>query len=435
MRILTITNMYPPHHLGGYELACWDVMRRMEAHGHRIHVLTTDTRLSGVEAGDEPGVDRTLRFYWDDHELLSPSFFGRLAIERHNQRELRRVLDSFRPDVVSVWNMGAMSLGLLTTLEQRGVPLVLTICDDWLCYGPHLDAWMRLFPQRPTAARAISTVAGVPTRLPHLANAAFCFCSDFTRRYARAHAWNGIDIEIETVVYCGIDRTDFPPTPLRSREWDGQLLYVGRVDDRKGIETLIRALALLPPASSLKIVGRGSDDYIESLRALAETCDVGTRVRFGVVDRSELRQTYASADVCVFPSEWDEPFGLVPLEAMACGTPVIATGTGGSAEFLHDGGNCLRFSPGDAAALADAVRRLAETPALRARLVAGGAVTADELDIARVADDLERWHSAAAASSFADGYPPARPAPGAATASESGAENVGEAFEPGTAAR
>jgi glycogen synthase len=48
MRILTITNMYPPHHLGGYELACWDVMRRMEAHGHRIHVLTTDTRLSGV---------------------------------------------------------------------------------------------------------------------------------------------------------------------------------------------------------------------------------------------------------------------------------------------------------------------------------------------------------------------------------------------------
>jgi glycosyltransferase involved in cell wall biosynthesis len=425
VRVLTVTNMYPPHHLGGYELACWDVMRQMQAHGHRIHVLTTDERIPGVEAGDEPDVDRTLRFYWDDHELTSPSFLGRLAIERHNQRELRRALDSFRPDVVSVWNMGAMSLGLLTTLEQQGVPIVFTVCDDWLCYGPNLDAWMRLFPKRPIAGRVLSTVARVPTRLPRLANAAFCFCSDFTRRYAHAHAWPGLSIETEAVVYLGIDRTDFPPTPLQPREWRGRLLYVGRIDDRKGIETLIRALALLPADSSLAIVGRGADDYVESLRALADACGVGGRVRFGAVDRSELRETYAGADVCVFPSEWDEPFGLVPIEAMACGTPVIATGTGGSAEFLHDGGNCLRYPPGDVDALADAVRRLAESPALRSRLVAGGAVTAEELDIARVADDLERWHIAAA-SSFADGYPPARPAPGAATAaSEPGAENVG----------
>jgi glycosyltransferase involved in cell wall biosynthesis len=197
------------------------------------------------------------------------------------------------------------------------------------------------------------------------------------------------------------------------------------VDDRKGIETLIRAFALLPPESSLEIVGRGGDEYVESLRALAETCGIGGRVRFGVTDRSALHEKYAAADVCVFPSEWDEPFGLVPIEAMACGTPVVATGTGGSAEFLHDGGNCLRYPPGDADALAGAIRRLAESAPLRERLVAGGAATADELDIERVADNLEEWH-VAAARSFADGYPPARPAPGASSAaSERGTENVG----------
>jgi len=425
VRVLTITNMYPPHHLGGYELSCWDVMRRMHARGHRIHVLTTDMVIPGVDAGDEPGVDRTLRFYWDDHKLLNPSVLRRVAIERHNQRELRRVLDSFRPDVVSVWNMGAMSLGLLTTLEQRRLPLVLSICDDWLCYGPNLDAWTRLFPQRPAAARLVSAATGLPTRLPRLAAAAFCFVSDFTRRYAHAHAWPGISIDIETVVYSGIDRTDFPDTRPNSGPWDWRLLYVGRVDHRKGIETLMRALALLPPEASLEIIGRGSDDYINSLRALADASGVSGRVRFGVVDRSELRDTYAAADVCVFPSEWDEPFGLVPVEAMACGTPVVATGTGGSAEFLRDTGNCLRFPPGDASALAGAVRRLAESPDLRARLVAHGAVTADELDIDRLADAFEQWHVAAAAF-FADGFPSPRPAPGpTATASEPGAENLG----------
>jgi glycosyltransferase involved in cell wall biosynthesis len=407
VRILTISNMYPPHHLGGYELACWDVMRRLEARGHRVHVLTTDTRISGVDAGDDEGVDRTLRFYWDDHELLSPSVLRRLAVERHNQEELRRALDTFRPDVVSVWNMGAMSLGLLTTLEERRVPLVLTICDDWLCYGPNLDAWMRLFPHRRTAARAVSAVTRVPTHLPRLNEAAFCFVSDFTRRYAHDHAWPGISIDIETVVYLGIDGTDFPPTPSHVGEWMSRVLYVGRVDDRKGIETLIGAVARLSPEYTLDIVGRGGDDYVESLRALAARCGIGDRVHFGVADRSKLRDTYAAADVCVFPSEWDEPFGLVPLEAMACGTPVIASGTGGSAEFLHDGGNCLRFTPGDGTSLADAIRRLADSPDLRARLVAGGAVTAEELDIDRVADDLEAWH-VAAASRFADGHPPDR---------------------------
>ncbi|HEY2557517.1 MAG TPA: glycosyltransferase, partial [Diaminobutyricibacter sp.] len=226
--------MYPPHYLGGYELIAWDVMRRWTARGHDVQVLTTDMRLPGVDEGDEPDVDRTLRFYWDDHELLSPPLHQRFAVERHNQSELRRVLDSFRPDVVSIWNMGAMSLGLLTTLERRRVPMVLNICDDWLCYGPNLDAWLRLFPHRQRVGRLIAGLTRVPTTLPRLSDAAYCFISDFTRQYAHEHAWRGIDIDIESVVYSGIDRADFPLTTPQTSEWRGRVLYVGRVDDRKG---------------------------------------------------------------------------------------------------------------------------------------------------------------------------------------------------------
>ena len=123
-----------------------------------------------------------------------------------------------------------------------------------------------------------------------------------------------------------------------------------------------------------------------------------------MVTRAELRERYAEADVCLFPTEWPEPFGLVPLEAMACGTPVVATGSGGSGEFLLHGENCLRFPPGDAAALAAAVRRLADDPDLRRRIVRTGFATANELSVDRLADVLEAWHIAAAGR-YASGRP------------------------------
>src|SRR5207245_3553434 len=105
-----------------------------------------------------------------------------------------------------------------------------------------------------------------------------------------------------------------------------------------------------------------------------------------------------------------EPFGLVPIEAMACATPVIATGTGGSAEFLEHEANCLLVPRGDTRALAAAVQRLASEPDLRARIVAGGLRTAHELTIDKMADALEGWHKATP-QPFPNGAPPARTMP------------------------
>jgi glycogen(starch) synthase len=409
MRILTITNMYPPHHLGGYELSCWDVMRRFEARGHEVAVLTTDMRIAGVDDGvpiERGGVQRELQFYWQDHVLLSPPVWRRVAIERHNQRVLRRALERFRPDVVSVWNMGAMSLGLLNTLEAQRVPLLLSVCDDWLCYGPHLDAWMRMFRHRPVIGRLASVATGIPTRLAGLDDAAFCFVSDFTRRTAVRDGWPAI--RTSTVVHSGIDPGDFPLEAHDRTPGQWRVLYVGRIDDRKGIGTLVRAMASLPGGATLNVVGRGDADYLATLRLMAADLGVGDRITWEAVDRSQLSARYRRADVLVFPSEWDEPFGLVPIEAMACGTPVVATGAGGSADFLVDGVNAVLYRPGDVEALVAAVRRVVTDDALRRRLVAGGGVTARELSVDRLADTLETWHRAVA-DRFRHGRPPDLP--------------------------
>ena len=408
-RVLFLTNLYPPHHYGGYELLCRDVAQGLRDRGHDVLVLTTSYRVAGVT--DPPGeqdVRRELAFYWDDHVFLRPWLPRRLAIERRNQAALERAL-AWRPDVVSVWHMGAMSLGLLATIAERKVPMVLNLGDDWLVYGPQADAWSRMFVERPRLAAVAHRLTGLPTGPPDLSDVAACFCSGYTKSEVEQRGrWR---FRRGGVVWCGVDTRDFSPDPAGSaRPWSWRLLCVGRVDSRKGVDTAVRALALLPDEATLDIVGRGDAAHEAQLRSLVAELRLDDRVRFDVTDRAGLVGRYRDADVFVFPVNWAEPFGLVPLEAMACGTPVVATGTGGSAEFCFDGANCLRFPAGDHVSLAAAIRRLAVEPVLRRRLVEGGLTTAHELSLERLVDVLETWHDAAAAG-FPDGMPAPRPSP------------------------
>lgn len=413
MRILTISNMYPPHHYGGYELSCRDVMHRLEGGGHSVTVLTTSMRVPGAadDLGEDPRkVRRELGFYWSDHVLQSPSIARRALIERANQRALGRAMRDVRPEVVSVWNMGAMSLSLLTTLVSSGVPLVYNICDDWLDYGRSLDAWSRVFASRPRLGGLASRVTGLPTSVPALgATGTFCFVSERTRQHAVEHTGDRFDRS--TIVYSGIDRRDFPRIEAGPvRDWSWRLLCVGRIDERKGFDTVIRALPLLPPEATLEVLGQGEAEELARLERVASELGVSARVSFGSCDRAGLAARYANAGAFVFPSIWDEPFGLVPVEAMACATPVVATGRGGSAEFLRAGDNAVLFPAGDPAALAAVLRRLAADPAQQSVLVQGGLATADELTIDHLADVLETWHRAAAIG-FADGEPAHRALP------------------------
>jgi glycosyltransferase involved in cell wall biosynthesis len=416
-RILVVQNMYPPHHYGGYELSCRDVVDRWRRRGHTVEVLTGDLRRSGVDdpAGERAaGVRRDLPIAFRDGELLSPPLWRRPGLERRAQRRLREALESTRPDVVSMWHMAALPTGLITTLVRSGLPLVYVVCDDWLSYTARIDPWMRLFVDRPALGRVVETLTHLPATVPDLgASGTFCFVSRLTEERSLAHtAWT---FPMSTVTYSGIDLDDFPLAHAEagaSRAWEWRLLHVGRLDARKGIDVAIRALAHLPAEATLELLGSGDPSYGDELRRVAAEAGVTDRVRFGSVPRDELAARYAAADAFVFPTDWEEPFGLVPLEAMACATPVVATGRGGSAEFLVDGENCLLFPAGDPEALAGAVRRLAESAELRHTLVVGGLRTAAELTVDRLAEVLEAWHLAAAAR-FADGTPahraPVRP--------------------------
>lgn len=399
-RILTLTNWYPPHHYGGYELSCFDVMTRLAGRGHEVAVLCSDQRLptAAPPTAHEALVDRSLRLYHTGEDLHVPGLRERLAIERHNQARLADALDAHRPDVVSAWHMAALSLGLLTTVAERGVPIVYSVCDEWPAFGVRLDQWARLFDRgrlRRRLGRAVTGATGVPATLddPGRAGPALFVTEDLRRR---TMARSRLRFTDEAVVYSGIDRDVYPPRRPDDRAWGWRLAVAGRFDRRKGFETVVRALALLPEEATLALWGRGGEAEQRRLRAVAEEVGVAHRVTMGSLERHEMAAAYAAADVVVFPSEWDEPFGLVPVEAMACATPVVATGVGGSREFLADGRNCLLFRPGDPDDLARAVRALAGDGATRRNLVGHGLATAEALDVERLADVMEAWHLHAA---------------------------------------
>jgi glycosyltransferase involved in cell wall biosynthesis len=174
------------------------------------------------------------------------------------------------------------------------------------------------------------------------------------------------------------------------------LLFVGRLVERKGVHVLLEALARLSDAERpvrLEVVGNGPER--PALEALANSLGLGERVRFrGFVAEAELERSLAERDALVLPAVVDrkgdvEGLGVVLLEALAHGTPVIASAAGGITDIVRDRETGLLVPPGDAAALAEAIRAYRDDPALRARLAqAGGAYVAQNFSWASIIDRL-----------------------------------------------
>jgi glycosyltransferase involved in cell wall biosynthesis len=199
-------------------------------------------------------------------------------------------------------------------------------------------------------------------------------CSDEVRELARM----SVPRERVTVVPCGVDVAQFTPGPaLRAPGGPPRLLVVGRLVERKGVDDVIRAMPRLPgvelvvaggpPAEGLPV-----DPEAVRLQRTAEESGVQERVRLlGQISRAEMPALMRSADVVV-AVPWYEPFGIVPLEAMACGRPVVASAVGGLTDTVVDGVTGLLVPPRDPRRLASVVRDLLASPRLRTRLGRAG---------------------------------------------------------------
>jgi phosphatidylinositol alpha-mannosyltransferase len=327
MKVVQITQSYHPRP-GGVTEHVDHVTRELSRRGHQTTVITADF---GHGCAEQPDVIRVGR------NVLFPinGAWVNMTVGWNLQRELARVLDSLRPDVIHTHCPLAPTLPLMTLL----------------------------------AAPASSLVVGTFHSL-----AQSYFPGDYV------------------IVPNGVDCERFSPRhqPLEDFEDDAfNILFVGRMDKRKGLKYLFRAVALAAKRTSrrLRLIVVGDDG---PRRHLLPRIDDGVEVVFtGVVDRDLVPRYYATGDMFCSPAIDRESFGIVLLEAMASGLPVVATAIRGYLTILRPEQNALVVPPKDPKALCDAIVRMAEDEPLRWRLRKAGLSFAQPYRWERVVGQLE----------------------------------------------
>jgi glycosyltransferase involved in cell wall biosynthesis len=366
MRILHVVTAFPrsPEDV----IVPWlvELLQRLRAAGHEVEVFTSSYRgmpdqlIGGIPVHrfryflrpwerlthDEAAPDRMKRSLLYRTMAVAFVLAGMVAIWRLCRRERYDIIHIHWPFPLAVFGWAAQRARparLVTTfygVELRWVKTAM----------PLFRGFLRWAARRSDAVVAISSYTA--TELREL-----------------------VDVPIEVIPYT----TSLPePEPAPTgRDGTGPVLFVGRLVERKGVAQALEAIAKLGPTGPrLEIVGEGPERA--ALAQLADRLGVADRVVFrGRISGAELQASYARAAVCVLPSVRDtrgdtEGLGVVLLEAMNHGTPVVASRIGGIPDIVEDGVSGLLVPPADAAALAAAIRRLLSDPALARRLGEGG---------------------------------------------------------------
>jgi len=366
MNILVVSNFYPPHYLGGYELGCRDIVEGLRKRGHHVVVLTSR---HGSRVSDEPSVCRTLHSSYDWQPRFGWRHVSRLLHrEIMDCRTFQSVMMRHSADIVYMWNLWSLPLSLLAVARRSGKPVLQFVSDVHMTRWDS-DPWYRLLetpPPRKWKRAVVKRAAGAAAQFgwlttpgrPDLANVQFA--SEYLRN---VFIEMGIHPRRAEVIHWGVADAWFGRLP--SNNGPMRILYAGRLSPEKGVETAIEALGhvarWLPDASAtLTIVGgSGPTEYEQALRKLVAELRLGDRVAFlGKVDRAAIGDVYAKHNVFVLPSVWQEPFSIALVEAMASGLVPVGTLTGGTGEILRDEVNGLVFEPGDAQACAAQLGRL-----------------------------------------------------------------------------
>jgi glycosyltransferase involved in cell wall biosynthesis len=273
---------------------------------------------------------------------------------------LRRTWARHTPDLVHAhfWMSGLASVAAAAALDGA-VPVVQTFHALGTVKRRHQGGADSSPPQRIELERALCR------NVDHVV----ATCSDEVFELRRL----GLPSDRVSVVPCGVDTSVFTPRgPVAPRSERRRLLVLGRLVERKGQDDAVRALRAVPDAELVVVGGPpaeelAADPEVRRLRAVAAEVGVADRLIFtGSVSRADVPAWVRSADV-VLAVPWYEPFGITPLEAMACGRPVVATAVGGLVDTVADGVTGDLMPPRDperlgqtlAALLADDERRAA----------------------------------------------------------------------------
>lgn len=427
MKILVLTNLYPPHHAGTFDHHCHTVTESLRLRGHTILVLTSSHGLRAEQRDGE--IERRLQLNGVFGHPLVDGVTEMKPLEVHNNEVLRETLDQFQPDVVHVFSLVGLSKSLIFTLYNSRRPVVYDVYDHWLSASVREDPWLHFWnaPSLPFLAQSkrkalemsgerLRLDSTAPTRLMRgydrvpgvfgdgkdraavspnsIAGFRFdriYFCSETLKRLTERV---GFCVNHAEVIYPGITAAYIgdikpPSAPLK------RLLIIARLTEESGVLTALKALKIARAAKldlTLSIYGKGDSSYVAELRSFVVANKLPVEFLNVSNQNSDLPAVYKSHDVLLHTPEWAEPYPFTALEAMGCGLPVIGARSGGMEELLRHGENALTYPSGDAEELAARLQELMISPALRCQMTeAAQAEVLAKLNDTTVIDQIENF--------------------------------------------
>jgi glycosyltransferase involved in cell wall biosynthesis len=373
MRILVISNLYPPVAVGGYEARCAHTVQWL-ARSHDVLVLTSRHRRRGV--APDPRVLRELPF-------LAEGIRGTLRAPLaalHATRLLRRLVRRHDPDLVFVWNASQIPGAAIRAAQTWGKPVAFSIADPWLGAFVEGDQFLRhLVPGDRGARRGWALIVRLVNRLPALR-------IELATPHPVAIAWNsralrrmtsipaGISVALERVIHPATQNEKLFSSLERAPSTVPTVAFVGRLEHEKAPDVAYRAIALLRDRHSidarLVLVGHRDADTRRQLDALAVELGIGDLLDIrGPLPPEGVARVLGEAHAILVPSRWQEPFGLVCLEAALARAPVVASMSGGMPEMLAAEEEALFFPIDDVdSCVAALVRTFTDEPATAARV-------------------------------------------------------------------
>ncbi len=401
MRILVASNLYPPHHIGGYELRCRDIVNGLSERGHEVCVLTSNYGMpKNVVEGN---VYRRLPvFIYDYTKIPDDGIPTQFVKAVRGISMVRWLIKKHRIELVYISKVQGFQEPVISTLANSGVPVVWDISDLWLTtvgQGPWFSYWKRrpdhVYLSKPKAAVRNIVSRMVPAWCGDISFRRACYTSAFLRDY---YGERGFTVDEAQVIHCGCPEMFFHNGDKKRPSVPFHFLYAGQLVEGKGVHTILEAASHLRthrPDLDFKIdiVGSGVPEYEEHLARLIKKHRLHERVKFlGRVSREKMAEVYRRYDGLIFPSIWEEAFALTLLESMAGELPVISTATGGNREIIDDGETGLEFEPGNSAHLVTQMETLMTNTGVWRRLRENGRrLVSDKFTVSHMVGAVEKY--------------------------------------------
>jgi glycosyltransferase involved in cell wall biosynthesis len=385
MRIMMLTQFYPPL-IGGEERFTYNLSRLLAARGHDVSVVTImQDGLSAYEEKDGVRIHRInglvqrIPWLYSDSQRRAATPFPDPGL----MSELHRIVRNEKPQIVHAHNWIVHSFAPLKAIS--GAKLVLTLHDyglvcakkkllykDEVCDEPALNKCVSCSIAHYGAAKGIPTLFSnwLMTGLEHRLVDMFVPVSNAV---AQGNGLVGTHLPVQVIPNFVPDTIgevgEVDPQLLDQLPKQPFLLFVGAFGRYKGVDVLIEAYKRLDNPPPLVLIGYETSEYPIRTQNIGEGVTILTNWNHAAVMAAWTRCMIGFA-----PSVWNEPCATVPMEAMAVGKPVIATRIGGLTDIVGDGETGILVPPGNADALADAMRRLIADPALRQQMGNAGRV-------------------------------------------------------------